>query len=79
MSDRSIHANLTTEAHEGFHAFCDDSGVSISGLLEVIGLRLGDRSEGEPDAARLSVGHLRTSEVILAARKVDAGRRRRGR
>jgi hypothetical protein len=33
---KAIHAYLSPEAHDGWHDFAAENGVSVSGLLEAI-------------------------------------------
>lgn len=66
MTDRSaLHAFLSHDAHEGWHGNAARLGVTVSGLLEVMGADLASMTERDP--------------VVQAARKVDAARRRRRR
>lgn len=60
---RAIHAYVSADTHEAWHRFCEEEGISLSGLLEVMGPRLGE---------------LLTQDEVKAARRIDAERRRRG-
>lgn len=67
---RAIHAYLTIEGHDAWHRAAEEAGVSLSGLLEALAADL----DAHPPA---DGGHGRWDEVIRAARKIDAQRRRR--
>jgi hypothetical protein len=68
---RAIHAYLTVESHEVWHTVSEEAGVSLSGFLEALAT---DMKEFAPDEG----GHPRWKDIIKAARKIDAQRRRRG-
>lgn len=70
-SRRAIHAFVSPEAHEHWHDFAAEEGVSVSALIEAFAPELGDPERGK------SLMHDRLSFVVLAARKIDAARRRR--
>ncbi|MEZ5141082.1 MAG: hypothetical protein R2726_00980 [Acidimicrobiales bacterium] len=67
---RAIHAYLTVGGHDVWHSTAEDAGVSLSGLLEAMAA---DFREHQPDEG----GHPRWDEVVKAARRIDAQRRRR--
>lgn len=70
---KAIHAYLSTEAHDAWHDFAAENGVSVSGLIEAIAQ---DWSTNE------GVGDTDSQEAERLAkmvRKVDAKRRRRTR
>lgn len=67
---RAVHAYLTVESHEVWHAVSEEAGISLSGFLEALAT---DMRENPPEDG----GHPRWREVIRAARKIDAARRRR--
>jgi len=70
---RAIHAYLTPEAHDRWHDFAAEQGVSVSGLLEAIALDWKDqldRGDDLPEAVE---------RLAKSARKIDASRRRRQR
>lgn len=68
---RAIHAYLTVESHEVWHAIAEDAGISLSGFLEALAA---DMREHVPDEG----GHPRWVDIIRSARRIDAQRRRRG-
>ena len=70
---RAIHAYLTPDAHDRWHDFAAEQGVSVSGLLEAIALDWKDQLDRGDDLPE-SVERLAKS-----ARKIDASRRRRQR
>jgi hypothetical protein len=63
---KALHAYLSDEAHEIWHAVAADHGVSVSALLEALAADLAsDHSHADFEA------------VVRRARRVDAERRRR--
>lgn len=69
---QALHAYLSPEAHEAWQVFAESNGVSVTGLLEALGLDLRDELEDvEPDDLR--------QPWVKIARRIDANRRRRGR
>ena len=65
----AIHAHVSDTAHDGWHDFAAIHGVSVSGLIEALAPCLEDNGPS-----------VTLEEVIVAARKIDAARRRsRGR
>lgn len=68
---RAIHAYLTADSHEIWHNVAEEAGVSLSGFLEALA---SDMGANPPDEG----GHPRWNEIVKAARKIDAQRRRRG-
>ncbi len=69
---RAIHAYVTNEAFEAWHRYAREAGVSVSGLIEAIGTEF-----AAVGATGQDMGEHRP-ELIKAARRVDAGNRRRG-
>ncbi len=69
---KAIHAYLSNEAHDNWHEFAAENGVSVSGLLEAIAEDWNQRLK----AAKPSKD---TEALIKEARRIDAVRRRRGR
>ena len=68
---KALHAYLTDQAHQAWSTFAEENGVSITGLLEALGITLSEELDGAPpDKIR--------QPWIRAGRKVDALRRRRG-
>lgn len=63
---KALHAYLSDEAHDTWHAVAAEYGVSVSGLLEAMA---GDL-HGKGAATRFD-------STVKRARKVDAERRRR--
>lgn len=70
---RALHAYLSREAHDAWHDFAAEQGVSVSGLLEASGLNLAPVVEGRSEPRKEQL------ELVDAARKIDAARRRRRR
>jgi len=67
-SKPAIHAHVSDAAHDSWHDFAAASGVSVSAMIEALAPSLN------------GAGHLTLGEVVVAARKIDAARRRsRGR
>lgn len=69
---QALHAYLDPEAHAGWQQVADDSGVSVTALMNVIGLGFAALiTEGiDPDEI--------WPALVKTGRKVDATRRRRG-
>ncbi len=69
---RALHAYLSEDAHERWHEFSAEHGVSLSAFLEALSGSL------EPTEGR---GELSTADIFALAneqaRRVDAERRRR--
>ncbi len=71
ISRKAIHAFVSVEAHDRWHDFAAEEGVSVSALIEAFAPELSDEALGkEPMFERLQV-------VIGSARAIDAARRRR--
>ncbi len=64
---RAIHAYVTDEAHDCWHDFAAEQGVSVSAVLEALASQLGTTADM---AAVLD-------DVVTNARRIDATRRRR--
>jgi hypothetical protein len=69
---RALHAYMSDAAHEAWHSFAADNGASVSGLLEAIGQNINEAMESGTEPAPFDAG------LIKSARRIDAGRRRRG-
>ncbi len=71
---KALHAYVSDDAHEQWHGFAAEQGVSVSAVLEALAPELDlEQLDGEqPLTSRLD-------EVVRAARKIDAQRRRRRR
>ena len=67
---RAVHAYLSDEAHETWQEVATEYGVSVSGLIEALGVDLQTPGDDQIIAARLP-------ELIKRARRIDADRRRR--
>jgi hypothetical protein len=73
MAERqALHAYLSQEAHAAWMMFAEENGVSVTGLLEALGLEI------DVELAAIDAHEVRQSWV-RRARKIDAERRRRGR
>ena len=66
---RAIHAYVTEEAHDHWHDFAAEQGVSVSAILEALAAELGDVADGSRAL----------DDVVSNARRIDARRRRRTR
>jgi hypothetical protein len=67
---RAVHAYLSDEAHETWQEVAAEYGVSVSGLIEAIGLDLKSQTTEPVIADRLP-------GLIKLGRRIDADRRRR--
>jgi hypothetical protein len=70
---KAIHAFLTPEAHEAWHEFAAENGVSVSALIEAMAMDWQGRRDG--DGFDLP----EVDELARSARRIDAQRRRRAR
>jgi len=67
MTDRkALHAYVIDGAHDQWHEFAAEHGVSVSAMLEALAPELDHIAETNG-----------TAELITTARKIDAKRRRR--
>ncbi|NNF53507.1 MAG: hypothetical protein HKN03_03590 [Acidimicrobiales bacterium] len=71
---KALHAYLSDDAHEQWHTFAAQEGVSVSAVLEALATEL-DFTADTSDAPMKE----RLSEVVAIARRTDATRRRRRR
>lgn len=72
---RALHAYVSDEAHDAWHDFAAENGVTVSGFLEALTphlLAAADAADG--DAVSLEAAW---ADSIKGARAVDAQRRRR--
>jgi hypothetical protein len=69
---KALHAYVSDDAHDCWHSFAAEQGVSVSAVLEALAGELQAISSTATMAERLD-------EVVRAARKIDAQRRRRTR
>ena len=68
MSVKTIHAAISAQAHDRWHNYCSEQGVSVSGLLEAIGELLQNPTPKTTTAF---------ATTITRGRKYDAAARRR--
>lgn len=68
---QALHAYLSEDAHQAWMEFAEENGVSVTGLLESLGLELLEELEAAGDADIRQLW-------VKRGRKVDAQRRRRG-
>ena len=71
-SRKALHAYVTDDAHELWHGFAAEQGVSVSAILEAMAPGL-----TEPDL-KLNPS-LELDEIVSEARRIDSARRRRTR
>ena len=71
---KALHAYVSDDAHEQWHGFAAEQGVSVSAILEALAPELD--VEARPEPADMNA---RIDGVIKTARKIDAQRRRRRR
>lgn len=70
MADRkSLQTYVTAQAHQGWHEWCANEGVSFSALLEAVGACLA-ANDDHPVSESLQ-------GFCVEARQIDASRRRR--
>jgi hypothetical protein len=67
---QALHAYLSADAHQAWVTFSEENGVSLTGLLEALGLEM------EAELEDTESWDLR-QEWVRAGRKIDAQRRRR--
>lgn len=72
---KALHAYVSDDAHDQWHGFAAEQGVSVSAVLEALAPEL-DLEGDQPDAKDLTE---RLSSVVKTARQIDAQRRRRRR
>lgn len=73
MAERqALHAYLSENAHQAWQSFAEENGVSVTGLLEALGVQLAGEIETAGDAADIR------QDWVKQGRKIDAQRRRRG-
>ena len=71
---KALHAYVSDDAHDQWHGFAAEQGVSVSAILEALAPELDADATPEPnDLGSRLVG------VVTAARKIDAQCRRRRR
>jgi len=68
----ALHAYMSEESHGAWVTFSEANGVSVTSLLEALGLEL-SAEMGAIDADELR------QDWVKRARRIDAERRRRGR
>ncbi len=71
---KALHAYVSDDAHDQWHGFAAEQGVSVSAILEALAPEL--LTEDDEADEKLSE---RLDTVIKAARRIDAERRRRRR
>ena len=71
---KALHAYVSDDAHDQWHGFAADQGVSVSAILEALAPELD--TEARPEPAELNE---RLASVVKAARRIDSQRRRRRR
>lgn len=71
-SRKALHAYVSDDAHDQWHGFAAEQGVSVSAVLEALAPELDFDADREPaDLAS------RLAQVVKSARRIDADRRRR--
>ncbi len=73
---KALHAYVSDDAHDQWHGFAAEQGVSVSAILEALAPELIVDEEEPAEGEKLSE---RLDTVIRAARRIDAERRRRRR
>ena len=72
-SRKALHAYVSDGAHDQWHNFAAEQGITLSALLDVLGTEISDPTNQEQGMSE------RLEFVVAEARKTDARRRRRGR
>lgn len=67
---RAIHAYVSEDAHDKWHDFAAENGVSVSALLEALADTVAEPSSDLPQQTVLE-------NAVTASRRIDAARRRR--
>lgn len=77
----TVHANISDAASEGINDWCGEAGVSVTGLIEALGVHLQAANESGDRAFAVSPSSPHTFDraLVLSARQIDADRRRRTR
>ncbi len=73
---RALHAYVSDSAHDRWHDFAGEQGVSVSAVLEALSTHMLGVSDGE--VRRTSYNSI-LELVVKDARRIDALRRRRTR
>ena len=71
---KALHAYVSDDAHDHWHGFAAEQGVSVSAILEALAPEL----DFEAPITHEELG-TRLNTVVKSARKIDAQRRRRRR
>jgi len=71
---KALHAYVSDDAHDNWHGFAAEQGVSVSAILEALAPEL----DLEGSLTHEQLGQ-RLNTVVKSARKIDAERRRRRR
>ncbi len=71
---KALHAYVSDGAHDQWHEFAAEQGVSVSAVLEALAPELDTELETSQEPLRD-----RLSGVVRSARRIDAQRRRRRR
>jgi hypothetical protein len=71
---KALHAYVSDSAHDQWHGFAAEQGVSVSAILEALAGEL----DFDSPLTHEQLG-ARLNSVVKAARKIDAARRRRRR
>ncbi|MBT8240830.1 MAG: hypothetical protein KJN63_06340 [Acidimicrobiia bacterium] len=72
-SRKALHAYVTDVAHEQWHGFAAEQGVSVSAILEALAPAL------KTEEASIADSGVELESIIAQARRIDAARRRRTR
>lgn len=71
---KALHAYVSDDAHDQWHEFAAEQGVSVSAILEALAPELNLENEVSTEQMKD-----RLDTVVKSARKIDAQRRRRRR
>lgn len=68
---KALHAYVTDNAHEQWHGFAAEQGVSVSAILEALAPAL-DTDDLAEQGSKIEI-----ASIVTEARRIDAKRRRR--
>lgn len=73
----SIHGHVSPKAHDGWHAYCEQTGITVSALLQAIGEAMYDDVDGTT-VLTIKTTRMSGPDMINHARAIFGKNRRRG-